>query len=176
MPAWAPTELFPITANAVIVVGHGNLHHYASLAPHTLARRIASLRPQLVVLETCYGASEPLVRELLIAGIDAETWFVGSTWMVPREGFRYEPEFFTSTDPHERALGITTNSTHSLEYLQLDPAILAKANSAESAMSIVELRDNLHSVLPNYVSVPFGTGNILFDVAPSRFRAAQGAP
>jgi len=174
MPAWVPIEVFPITASAVVVVGHGNLQRYASLTPSALARRIASLRPQLVVMETCYGASEPLVRQLITAGVDARTWLVGSTWMVPRDGFRYGPDFFDSSDPGERALGVSTNSTRSLEYVQLDPITLAEATKVQSVMSVTEMKDNLHSVLPNYVAVSYGSGKILFDVAPFRFRAPQG--
>lgn len=74
----------------IVVVGHSVHGSYLNMSVPAFARKIAALnqRPELLVLDTCFGASADLLAELLRNGVTPGTTLA---WpgLVAGEGFAY---------------------------------------------------------------------------------------
>jgi hypothetical protein len=159
-------------AQAVVVSGHSLPPEYLGETPQSLARAIACLKPELVVLDTCYGFSTPLLEALVQEGVQARV--VGSRRQVPGAGLRYGEAFFESTESLSRADAIRWGD-EALESWTMDGTQLAAALAQVDAWTPEVLRDRLQRVHPNLVNVPLGDSGAtaLVPVSPERFARPQ---
>lgn len=158
-------------APVVVVTGHsGPPDAYLHATPETLASAIACYRPELVVLDTCYGVSSPLLVALAARGM--APFVVGPTYRLPAAGLLYEAPFFTDLPASARARFVRSRSGEPLSRFRLDAGRLRAALDDVAGWSVARLTAHLQCVLPNLVKVPIpGTGHILLvPIEPERFR------
>lgn len=158
-------------ARTVIVTGHSLPPVYVHQSPEALARVLRCLQPELVVLDTCYGFSTPLLDALLQEGLTPLV--LGATYRLPPEGLRYDARFFAQgLSAHERAAHVGTRSGAPLARWQMDAGQLSSSRAEARAWPRSKLVQNLQRVQPNLVRVPLAqTGESVLElVAPERFR------
>lgn len=153
----------------VVVSGHSMPPQYLGLSADALATRIACLEPELVVLDTCYGFSMPLLKALASRGVQARV--VGAHLQLPDEGLRYGPAFFEAASPEERAQAVQW-LPGTLETWTVNARELDAAQALVETWGPDQLKANLQRVLPNLVKVPLGGQGptVLAWVAPERFQ------
>ncbi|MEY3211027.1 MAG: hypothetical protein RIT28_1508 [Pseudomonadota bacterium] len=157
------------TAETVVVSGHSLPPMYLGGDAETLAAAIACVNPALVVLDTCYGFSTPLLQALASAGVRARV--VGARRQVPGEGLRYGPAFFEAKDAEARAAAVRWGVERTESWV-INAEELAVARQEVEAMSPEALTERLQRVHPNLVNVPLGDSGTtaLVLVSPERFR------
>lgn len=163
--AWvSDTECAP--EETVVVAGHSRPPEYLGVDAATLAEAVACHEPSLVVLDTCYGFSLPLLEELERRGVPL---VVGSTGKLPIGGLVYEAAFFTSSG--ERAAAAVGGSVVTWT---LDGEALARARHTVAGWSVERLEEHLQRVWPNLVRAPLESEiEVLVPVGPERFRRAS---
>ena len=157
-------------AEVLIVTGHSMPPVYLHHGPEALARVADCYRPELVVLDTCYGFSLPLLDALADALPGALV--VGTTYKLPPEGLRYDAGFFLPSPPAERAERVQTRSGKPLTRWRLDAQAVRQARDTLDGWGVAELEAHLVRKLPNLVGVglPGADATALMPVAPERFR------
>ncbi len=157
-------------AEVLIVSGHSLPPQYLHAGPEALARVAACYRPELIVLDTCYGFSLPLLDALADALPGALV--VAATYKLPPQGLRYEEGFFLAGTVDARAERVHTRSGKPLTRWRLDPDVLNQAHDMLEGWSVDALEARLVRKLPNLVSVelPGTQASALAPVAPERFR------
>jgi hypothetical protein len=157
------------TAETVVVSGHSLPPMYLGGDAETLAAAIVCVNPALVVLDTCYGFSTPLLQALASAGVRARV--VGARRQVPGEGLRYGPAFFEAKDAETRADAVRWGVERTESWL-VNAEELAVASREVEAMSPAALTQHLQRVHPNLVNVRLGDSGAtaLALVSPERFR------
>lgn len=156
-------------ARTVVVSGHAMPPVYLGVLPERLAESIACLEPELVVLDTCYGFSSPLLKALASRGVQALV--VGAHLQLPGKGLHYGPAFFKASDPVARATAVQW-LPGTLDTWRVDETQLEKARALVDAWGPDQLKANLQRVHPNLVKVPLGEhgATVLEWVAAERFR------
>lgn len=157
-------------AQVVVVAGHSAPPTYLGGSAERLADAIACRAPELVVLDTCYGFSAPLLEAMALRGLTP--LIVGSTHQLPPEGLDVSPAFFQERDAAARAAGVFLHAGTPLETWRLDGAELRRAREEVARWSPERLNKRLRRVHPNLVQVELasGTATMLVPVAPERFR------
>lgn len=165
-----------VRARTVVLAGHSLPPTYLDQPAEHVAEAIASFAPELVVLDTCYGASTPILEALVKAG--ARAVVVAPPYRIPRDGFAYAPNFFSERDPARRAALVRTEPAFPLLRWRPDGAALATLGRELGGLDARALRARLHRVSPPLVkSVLPATGAVvLTPVAAARFRAAPTGP
>ncbi|MBC7542054.1 MAG: hypothetical protein H7338_04915 [Candidatus Sericytochromatia bacterium] len=158
--------------DTVVVGGHSIPPIYVGQPAAMVAKAVASFQPKLIILETCYGATTPLLDALAATGL--RCWVVAAPYQMPIRNMRYGPDFFTAADPTRRAMAVTTDPPYPLLRWQLDPVALRAVHAKVDAMSPAELRKNLKRVQPTLIKVPLPSkleplGRILVPVTAKRF-------
>jgi hypothetical protein len=110
------------------------------------------LRPHLVVLDTCYGFSSPLLDEL--ASVQTSMLVLGATFKLPPAGLVYEETFYTAQSPQERARHVRTRSGAKLESWWTDKRALRATLETVATWKQPMLLTNLQRKFPNLVRVP----------------------
>jgi hypothetical protein len=148
---------------------------YLGGSADTLAAAIVCVNPALVVLDTCYGFSTPLLQALASAGGRARV--VGARRQVPGEGLRYGPAFFEAKDAETRADAVRWGVERTESWV-INAEELAIARQEVEAMSPAALTQHLQRVHPNLVNVPLGDrgATALALVSPERFRQPSPPP
>jgi len=156
-------------AQSVVVTGHSLPPAYLGVAAPELAAAIACLEPELVVLDTCYGFSEPLMSRL--AELDRPPLVLGTADVLPPRGLEYDQEFFGPADPARRAAAVRAPSPAALQSWTPDGPSLELAARNLQSWDAGRLTRGLRRVWPNLVEIEVpGTGNsVLVEVAPERF-------
>lgn len=156
---------------AVVVSGHSLPPRYLGLSADELAQRIACLEPDLIVLDTCYGFSSPLLQALAARGVRAQ--IVGAHRQVAKTGLRYGPDFFEASDPEVRSAAVGAGDD-AVERWRADPDQLAAALLVAESWSPDELKAHIQRVHPNLVRVPLADSGAvaLVLVPPERFQYA----
>ena len=162
-----------LTAETVVVGGHSIPPTYVGQPAAAVAKAVASFHPSVVVLETCYGASTPILKALADTGLRA--WVVAAPYQLPVRDLHYTPVFFTATDVTTRVMAVDTVPSYPLLRWQLDSAVLSRIETQIAAMSPDELTQRLKRVMPALVRMPLPTamspkGIILIPVEPERFK------
>ena len=157
-------------AQAVIVTGHSTPPVYLGGSPQRLARAIACFEPEIVVLDTCYGFSSPLLDALAAEG--QAPLMVGSTRKLPPTGLSYGARFYAGGGAESRAADVQTRSGAPLERWRLVPRALEAAEEQASHWDRATLEARLRRLHPNLVEVdvPGSDAVLLVPVAPERFR------
>lgn len=83
-------------ARTVVVAGHSAPPSYLGTSAANLARAVRCFAPEIVVLDTCFGASSPLLLALASSATAPVPLVVGATFRVQRGGLRYLPDFFSA--------------------------------------------------------------------------------
>jgi hypothetical protein len=118
--------------------------------------------PELVVVDTCFGASS----ELLAALGDLDAVIVAAASLLPSAGFVYGAEFFAADDPMARAAAVQTQPETELLRWRNDPAALAGLLERVDAMGPDELGAHLARRRPPTVKVALpGGGPVLVPIA-----------
>ncbi|MFP2932041.1 hypothetical protein ACLESO_44130 [Pyxidicoccus sp. 3LG] len=164
-----PDEL-PPPAEVLIVGGHSVPPEYLAAPPEAIARVVRCLRPRLLVLDTCYGFSSPLLDA--VASARPPMLVIGATYKLPPAGLVYDDAFYTALPPEERARHLRTRSGRALEYWWTDPEALRMALDDVAGWDVPRLTANLQRKHPNLVRVPLrgGEATLLVPVPPERFR------
>ncbi|MGL4551820.1 MAG: hypothetical protein ACRC33_11590 [Gemmataceae bacterium] len=163
-------------AAVVVLTGHSTPPRYLNTTPERVASAVACFEPGLVVADTCYGFSSPLLAAL--AERRLTPLFVGPTEELPAEGLRYGPDFFRPVSAARRARAVQRQSADAtLVRWKLDPPRLTAALADVATWSPDRLTDALERVHPNLVKVPIPrTGaTVLVPVEPARFRRPDAA-
>jgi hypothetical protein len=119
-----------------------------------VAAAVRCFEPELVVVDTCFGASS----ELLSALGDLDAVIVAAAALVPSSGLVYGPEFFAASDPTVRAAAIQTQPASDLLRWRNDPAALAGLLARVDAMGPDELGVHLARRRPPTVKVELPDG------------------
>ncbi len=122
-----------------------------------------------LVLDTCYGASLPLLESVARRGLELDV--VGATTKLPPDGLLYEPELFRWAGGRPGAR-VSARSGDPLERFRLDSGQLRRAAEQVDGWSGEVLEARLRRRHPNLVLAPLGEGGaeILVPVEPQRFR------
>lgn len=176
--AYFPIETFHnpgVRAKTVVVGGHSLPPNYLDRPADEVARAIASFEPELVVLDTCYGASSPILRALATAGSKARV--VAPAFRIPQDGFVYGPAFLDTPDPARRASLVRTEPVYPLLDWQITPAALNRLDRQVAGWNAAELRARLKRAQPPLVraELPDLAGpaaRVLVPVPVERFRHA----
>lgn len=177
--AYYPVEGFVdpgVRARTVVVAGHSEPPLYLGQAPAAIARAVAAFRPELVVLDTCYGASSPLLEALTATGLAA--WVVAPPYRIPLDGFVYEPGFLAAGPAEARARRVSTAPPYPLLRWRLDARELAAVREEAAALPASTLRRRLRRLDPPMVALGLATGlepegRVLVPVEPARLVEAR---
>jgi hypothetical protein len=124
---------------------------------HPVAKVAAAVRcfePELVVVDTCFGASS----ELLAALGEFSGVVVAAPSLLPTSGFVYEPPFFEAQDPWVRAAAVHTSPEIALLRWRNDPPGLARLLARVESMDATELGAHLVRRRPATVQVDLEPG------------------
>ncbi len=162
-----------IQADTVVLGGHSSPPMYVGQPAVRTAKAIASFHPQLVILDTCYGASTPILNALAAEGL--RSWVVAAPYQLLVRNFRYGADVFRSADPVKRAMAVQTTPPYPLLRWKLDPAALRAIEAKVDAMGPQELERRLKCVRPALVRMALPTrespqGRILVPVPIARFK------
>lgn len=152
----------------VIVAGHAAPPQYLGTEPQSIALAIACFAPELVVIDTCYGASTPLLSALAERG---DFLVVASPRLVPGRGFRYGARFFDDAAPDVRAAAVTSVTPLFIGWPDGDA--LARAEAEVMASDGDTLRPRVRSWNPTLVAVEMAEGEV---VAPADWKVIGRPP
>jgi hypothetical protein len=158
-------------AETVVITGHSSPpDHYLQVSAERLAEAIACLKPTLVVADTCYGFSSPLLAA--VAALSLSPMFVGPTFKLPITGLKYGKGFHASRSADDRSLAVNTRTGVPLTRWRVDRARLSEALDDAAQWSPAKLAQGLVRVMPNLVKVPIPGSDavVLVPVEPERFR------
>lgn len=161
-------------ARTVIFSGHSlPPGDYGGLSPGRLARAISAFHPQLVVLDTCYGASTPILRALAATG--QHPWIVAPPFLISTRGLTFGRGFLAQADPARAARLVSTDPPYPLLRWKLDWSQLARARRAASRLEGEALRRHLVRSFPPLAAVPMAGetpgGEVLVPLSPRRASA-----
>ncbi|MCA9525044.1 MAG: hypothetical protein KC549_01950 [Myxococcales bacterium] len=164
---WHPIEDFTCPGErrqTVILAGHGEAPAWLGKPPDVVADAVRCFQPDLVVVDTCYGAST-----LLLTALGDDALVVASAGLVPTTGLVYGPEFFEE-GPAERRAAAVTGVGRLLRGRPVAEA-LAAAAAEVTAMDTRTLWRHLARRTPAQVGVDApGLGPVLVPVEWSRLR------
>jgi hypothetical protein len=157
-------------AEVLIVSGHSVPPVYLHDDPERLARVARCYRPGLIVLDTCYGFSLPLLEAL--AEEAPAALVVGATYKLPPDGLLYGEGFFQESSAEARAAHVRTRSGKPLQQWHLDRATLRRAQRDLDTWDVSRLEAHLVRKHPNLVGVALegSEATALVPVEPARFR------
>lgn len=90
-----------IRASTVIVAGHGTHNAWLGLDAEAFAAVVAAFAPDLIVIDTCFGANAEL-----LAALPAGAVVVAASTLLPPQGLDYRPAFFEPGDAMRRARAV----------------------------------------------------------------------
>lgn len=152
-------------ASAVIVSGHGQPPDYLARPAAEIATAVRCFRPQLVVIDTCFGATS----ELLTSLGDLDAVVVAAASLLPPSGFIYGPGFFSETDPQVRAAVVNTLPRTEILRWRIDQGALNLFLAGVDAMDAEALGARLARRRPTMVKVDLpGGGPVLVPVGWER--------
>ncbi len=165
-----PCGASPAAARTVVVTGHSTPPVYIGGSAARLAAAIACFEPDLVVLDTCYGFSAPLLDALAAEGV--APLVVGSTQKLPPTGLSYGERFYAGGTALARMAEVRARSGARLARWTLAPRALRAAEEQVSRWDRDTLSSRLRRLHPNLVEVdlPDSEETLLVPVAPERFR------
>lgn len=162
--AYHPIERFTCQsarAPAVIVSGHGQPPDYLARPAAEIAAAVRCFHPQLVVIDTCFGATSELLKALG----DLPAVVVAAASLLPPSGFVYGPGFFTDTDPQARAAAVSTLPRTELLRWRIDRRALDSLLTRVEVMDAEALGAHLARRRPATVKVELpGGGPVLVPV------------
>lgn len=141
-------------AETVVVAGHGSPPTYLSHPAEDIAAAVACFQPELVVVDTCYGASAELLGAL---GKTVDPIVVAVPRLLPDSGFEYDDAFFgPGVSAEERARAVRTRDAGPVLRSRVDTGALVEAMAAVESLSPEALAERLVRRRPAQVGMPFG--------------------
>lgn len=159
-------------AQTVILGGHGQAPEYAGHNFEYVAKAIAAFSPELIVMNSCYGATNDILGALIAN--KSKAYIVAPPFPIYQPGFTFEPAFFTGTI-QQKMQAVHTEPKYPLLRWKLNLAELQQVDQRVQKMSPKELRKRLRRVAPALVRIDFPTefdsgGEILVSLPPGRFK------
>jgi len=148
MPSEVPS------AKTVIVAGHTAPPRFLERSPDEIAALVARFGPELVVVDTCFGAYAPLLKALA----PTRALVVAAPSSVAERGFRYEHPFFDDAPVLARASSVRTVPESKLYRGVPDAAELDRVDVESTSMTGDALRPRLRSWSPTLVSMDTAGG------------------
>lgn len=160
-------------AATVIISGHGQPPDYLARPAAEIAAAVRCFQPQLVVIDTCFGATSHLLK----AFGDLDAVVVAAASLLPPSGFVYGPDFFAASDPVARAAAVNTLPVTPLLRWRIDQSALTSLLAGVEAMDAEALGAHLARRRPSMVKVELsGGGPALVPVAWERLRSVRPLP
>jgi len=178
---YLPLEGFKNTkgkqADTVIVAGHGLPPYFASHDIEYVADAVASFQPELVVMNSCYGASTDILGAFSQRGL--ESYVVAAPFPIYQPGFIFEPAFFTGSLT-EKIQAVRTEPEYPVLRWKINAEELQAVEKQVNALSPAELKQRLRRVLPALVRMEMPTAfgkdtEILVPLPPERFETHAGS-
>ncbi len=161
-------------ADVVVLAGHGKLDSYLGLDVEHVVADVACFGPRLVVVDTCLGASEPLLSALADK-VDATV--VAAPRLVPTDGFDYGPQFFESSNVQQRAAAVSDPNGRPLLRWHLDAGALVSVQRKADTLDAKALGAALALRKPTCIQLKLpGAGPVLVPVAWKRLRGSTPPP
>lgn len=162
-----------LKADAVIVSGHSLPPMYLNSTAERVSEMVGCLEARLVVLDTCYGFSMPLIEAL--SRNPRVQIVVGAITRLPPEGLRYEPGFFDSTMPELRSQRVQLRNGGALQRWHVLEGAVRDASKSVERWSPAQLVNSLQRKHPNLVRIPLQSADqtsvtALIPVEARRFR------
>lgn len=159
-------------AKTVIVAGHGKPPYFASHTFEFVAQAVASFQPELVVMNSCYGASTDILTAFAQHNMDA--YVVAPPFPIYQPGFIFDPAFFSGT-LKEKVRAVRTDPPYPILRWKINQRDLQGVQAQIAKMSPAALKKNLRRVQPALVKVKFPTefeknSEILVPLPPERFK------
>lgn len=163
-------------AKTVILSGDSMPPAYLGRPAGEVAAAIASFQPELVVLDTCFGASTPLLDALAAAGVKAQV--VAPAFRIPASGLVYDAGFLAEADAARRAAMVRTEPPYPLLRTAIAPGFLQGVHAAVGAMPPAELKRRLKRTRPPLVQMHLPgrtdpSAGLLVPVSAERFRTGR---
>lgn len=141
-----------IKANTVILSGHGEPPVYAGHSASQVAEIISSFKPELIVLNTCYGASYPILEAL--SEKNNGKMVVAPPYEIYLPGYTFWNGFFNSNlSIEERAKNVVTEPYYPQLKWRINKYELKKVKDKVLKMSKIELRKNYLRRVPPLIKV-----------------------
>ncbi len=159
----------PVIPN-LVVSGHSSPPEYLEGSASRIASVVQCYRPELIVLDTCYGASDELLSAL--GAVSPGVLVVGATYKLPLDGLLYDSAFYDDALPAElRALAVSTRSGRPLSRLRVSPTQLNDTITSIKALPVNQLSTRLVRLHPNFVEATLPSGEtILVRLDPAAFQ------
>lgn len=142
-----------IKANTVIFSGHGEPPIYALHKPKEISKIISSYEPELIVLNSCYSSSTPILEALTKTSSGA--FVVASPFQIYLPGYVFGKNFFDfSLSPSERAKAVKIEPDYPILKWKLNENELNFAKAKVNSFSKKELKKRLRRRTPPLIRVP----------------------
>ncbi len=161
---------------AVVVAGHAAPPVYLDRNAAEIAEASLCHRSELIVLDMCFGASEPLFEALAARGV-GDAVVVAPLFAVPARGLRYDTPFFDTADTDTRAAAVGGTSLAPMFRGRIDRSALARARATLDQEDAATLRVRVRRWVPTLVAVEVAPGaEVLFGVDWRRIGQPPPAP
>lgn len=162
-----------VRAKTVVLAGHSLPPTYVDQPASAIAQAITSFEPELVVLDTCYGASTPILEAFVDAGLKAMV--VAPPYRIPQDGFVYAAGFLEEPDAAKRAELVRTEPSYPLLRWTPTRQPLAQIRHELDALDAQALRKRLKRATPPLVKaqvpgLPMPGAQVLVPLPVDRFR------
>lgn len=179
-----------LEAQIIVLVGHSSPpEHVVGRPPSEVFARLAHIQPTpaLLILDTCFGASNDMIEAMVDAGLRPDT-VLAYAGRVPLDGFTYAANLFAdSVDPAAVADSVSCCADRDRTLTRLtgdyDIAIARRAADIRDEARRCASEIQFHSIMPNRIrtndtSATGGPieGPFLFEVLPEDWCPGQCAP
>ncbi len=141
-----------LRASTVIVSGHGTHTEWLGLDAAALGELIGGFAPELIVIDTCFGANAELLAALRLPGAVV----VAASTLLPPQGLDFRPAFFEPGDPLLRAAAVVDPPGTPLLRWTIEPTEINAALAGVEALDGDALAAALATRLPPRVRAPLG--------------------
>lgn len=139
-------------AKIVIVSGHGEPPVYAGHSANEVELAVSKFKPELIVMNSCFGASNPILESL--ANKNAGALIVAPPYPIYLPGYKYLDNFFNDKlTLNERARNVITVPYYPQLIWKINKDELKRAKSKVLKMSKKELKQNYRRRVPPLVRV-----------------------
>lgn len=157
------------SARNLVFSGHSAPPAFLGSDAEALAQYARCTAPDLIVIDTCYGASYELLEAL--ASAVPGVLVVAAAYKLPPNGLVYGTNFYdTSQPPEVRAASVSTRSGKTLTRLRLDLSVLHKLDATVRELPTQRLRAGLVRRHPNLYQADLAGAHMLFNIPSERFR------
>ena len=145
-------------AKIVIVSGHGAPPVYAGHSANEVELAVSKFKPELIVMNSCFGASSPILESL--SNKNTGALIVAPPFPIYLPGYKYLDNFFNEKlSLNERARNVITVPYYPQLIWKINKTELTKAKSKVLKMSKSELKQNYRRRVPPLIRVKINENN-----------------